>query len=191
MSQTSTAKLRHLRIAPRKTRFVADVIRGMSLNEAEAQLLLSPRRPSVVLLKLLRSAAANAKLHLKVGSDVLFIKEIRVDEGPKLKRWMPRARGAAAQIQKKTSHITITLGVSTTAKKAKYTFRETPKKKGKAVKKTKHEHDKTEGSKEENKEGAIDEMPKKSARANERDASRDKRSSGRGFMKKIFQRKVV
>lgn len=108
---TQTAKLNYLRIAPRKTRSVADLIRGLSVNDAEAQLLVQRRRPSKALLKLLRSAVANAKNN-KMNADHLFIKEIRVDGGPMLKRYLPRARGSASPLQKKMSHVTLVLGVN-------------------------------------------------------------------------------
>ena len=107
---TQTAKLNYLRIAPRKVRSVADLIRGMSVNNAEAQLLITRRRPAQPILKLLRSAIANAK-NKQMNPDHL-IAEIRVDNGPMLKRIMPRARRFASQIQKKMSHVTIVLGVN-------------------------------------------------------------------------------
>ncbi len=103
-----TAQLRYLRIAPRKTRSVADLIRGMHVNDAEAQLMVQRRRPAKAILKLLRSAVANAKNN-KLDAGHLFVAEIRVDNGPMLKRFLPRARGSASPIQKKMSHVTITL----------------------------------------------------------------------------------
>ena len=108
---TQTAKLNYLRIAPRKVRSVADLIRGMSVNNAEAQLLMVRRRPAGPLLKLLRSAVANAK-NKQINPDHLFITEIRVDQGPMLKRMLPRARGSASAIQKKMSRVTLVLGVN-------------------------------------------------------------------------------
>jgi large subunit ribosomal protein L22 len=107
----STAQLRYLRIAPRKVRSVADLIRGLPVNDAEAQLMVQRRRPAKPILKLLRSAVANAK-NKSQNVDHLFISEIRVDQGPMLKRYLPRARGSASPIQKKMSHVTITLGVN-------------------------------------------------------------------------------
>jgi large subunit ribosomal protein L22 len=109
--ETQTAKLNYLRIAPRKTRSVADLIRGLSVNEAEAQLMVQRRRPAKAILKLLRSAVSNAKNN-KLNADHLFVKEIRVDGGPMLKRYLPRARGSASPIQKKMSHVTIVLGTN-------------------------------------------------------------------------------
>ena len=108
--ETFSAKLSNLRIAPRKVRLVADLIRGTSVTNAQQQLKFSTKRASGPLLKLLNSAMTNAKnIKESVEDDSLYIKDIFVDEGPKLKRHRPRARGVAYQIQKKTSHITIIL----------------------------------------------------------------------------------
>lgn len=104
-----TAKLRYLRIAPRKVRLVADLIRGKSVEEAQTILNFIQKKPASVLAKLLKSAIANAKNNFQLKPENLYISKITVDEGPKLKRWMPRARGQAYEIQKKTSHITIWL----------------------------------------------------------------------------------
>lgn len=104
------AKLSYLRIAPRKVRLVADLIRNKNTINAKNQLKFSKKRAAKPLLKLLNSAVSNAKnLDDQINMDTLFIKEIFVDEGPKLKRSRPRARGMAYEIQKKTSHITLVL----------------------------------------------------------------------------------
>ena len=95
-----TAQLRYLRIAPRKVRSVADLIRGLPVQDAEAQLMVQRRRPAKPLLKLLRSAVANAKNN-KQNADHLFISEIRVDQGPMLKRMLPRARGRRRRSRKR------------------------------------------------------------------------------------------
>ncbi len=102
------ATLRYLRIAPRKVRLVADLIRGKSVEQAQTVLKFTIKRAAQPLLKLLNSAAANAKSQESLTSN-LYISKITVDEGPKYKRWMPRARGQAYEIQKKTSHVTIVL----------------------------------------------------------------------------------
>lgn len=112
MATEYTAKLNYLRMAPRKVRSVADLIRGLSVNNAEAQLLVQRRRPSKAILKLLRSAVANAKNNKQLNLEYLFVSSIRVDQGPMLKRMLPRARGSASPIQKKMSHVTIVLGVN-------------------------------------------------------------------------------
>jgi large subunit ribosomal protein L22 len=102
------AKLSYLHMAPRKVRLLANLIKGMPVNRAEAQLLFNRRRPAGVLLKLLRSAIANAKAQ-KLSSDRLYVKSIQVNKGPMMKRSLPRARGMATPIQKKMSHITLVL----------------------------------------------------------------------------------
>jgi len=104
-----TAKLRYLRIAPRKVRLVADLIRGKKVSQALRLLQFTPKRAALSLEKLLRSALANARHNFGLEEDNLYISKITVDEGPKLKRWMPRARGRAFEIQKKTSHVTLVL----------------------------------------------------------------------------------
>ena len=104
-----TAKLRYLRIAPRKVRLVADLIRGKPVEEVQTILNFTQKRAALPILKLLKQAIANAKNNFQMKEKNLYISKILVDEGPKLKRVMPRARGHADEIQKKTSHITIIL----------------------------------------------------------------------------------
>ena len=103
------AKLRYLKIAPRKVRLVADLIRGKIVEQARTILQFRVKKAAQPLLKLLNSAIANAKHNFQLEEKNLFISKITVDEGPRHKRWMPRARGMAAEIQKKTSHITLVL----------------------------------------------------------------------------------
>lgn len=103
------AKLRHLRIAPRKVRLVVDLIRGKKVEEARVLLSFTTKKASQALLKLLNSAVANAKNNFQLDPAHLYISKITADEGPKYKRWMARARGQASPIQKKTSHITLVL----------------------------------------------------------------------------------
>lgn len=104
-----TAKLRYLRIAPRKVRLVADLIRGKRIEEAQNTLNFTIKKAAIPLLKLLRSAVANAKNNFQLDESNLYIAKILVDEGPKYKRWRARARGRAEEIQKKVSHITVVL----------------------------------------------------------------------------------
>lgn len=103
------AKLNYLRMAPRKVRLVASLLRGLSVNEAEAQLILMRKRAAKPILKLLRSAVDGAKGKKGMNIDKLIVSSIMVDGGPMLKRYMPRAQGRMAEIQKKMSHITMTL----------------------------------------------------------------------------------
>lgn len=106
------AKLNYLRMPPRKVRAVAELLKGLSVNEAEAQLLAQRRRAAAPLLKLLRSATASAKHNQRIEPEKLYVESIRVDQGPMLERSLPRARGMATPIQKKMSHVTLVLGES-------------------------------------------------------------------------------
>jgi len=103
------AKLRYLRISPRKVRLVADLIREKKIEEAQAILRFTIKKAARPLLKLLKSALASATNNFQIEESNLYISKILVDEGPKYKRWRARARGQAFEIQKKTSHITIVL----------------------------------------------------------------------------------
>ncbi len=102
-------KLKYLRIAPRKVRLVADLVRGKRAEEAQTILNFTTKKAAQPLLKLLNSALASARNNLQLEAANLYVSEISVDEGPKLKRWMARARGQASEIQKKTSHVNLVL----------------------------------------------------------------------------------
>lgn len=103
------AKLNYLRIAPRKVRLVADLIRGKKIEEAKTLLDFSLKKASRPLKKLLDSTIANATNNFQLDKKNLQISKITVDGGPTLKRWRARARGRAAPIQKRTSSITLIL----------------------------------------------------------------------------------
>ena len=105
------ASLKNYRQSPRKVRLVADLVRGKSVSQALTELTFLPKRASEVMKKLITSATANAEHNFKVSTDNLFIKEITVDKGITLKRYRPRARGVAKRINKRTSNISLTLGV--------------------------------------------------------------------------------
>ena len=102
------AKLRYLRISPRKSRLVVDLIRGKSVDEAINILTFTKRAASEPVRKLLESAISNAE-EQEANVDRLFVREIFVDEGPTLRRFRPRAMGRATRINKRTSHITCVL----------------------------------------------------------------------------------
>ena len=116
---TASAKLRYLRIAPRKVRLVVDLIRGKKVTEAQNILRFARKKGADPVLKTLNSAVASAKANKQLDESGLYISKITVDEGPKLKRWLPRARGVASPMQKKVSHITIELDAIKGAKKIK------------------------------------------------------------------------
>jgi large subunit ribosomal protein L22 len=107
--QKAKAVARYVRIAPRKVRLVVDLIRGKEVGEAIAILRHTPKSSSPVLEKLINSALANAENNHNMDVNNLYISEAYVDEGPTMKRFMPRAMGRAARILKRTSHITVVL----------------------------------------------------------------------------------
>lgn len=110
------AKLRHVRISPKKVRLVTNFISGKSVNEALSLLPVVFKRSSLVVTKLLQSAIANAKDRYGVSADDLKIKTIMVNKATDLKRWRPAAFGQAHPYKKHSSHIEIVLAVSDGAK---------------------------------------------------------------------------
>ncbi len=118
------AKLSNYRQSPRKVRLVTDLVKGKKVEDALVQLSFLPKRASLPVEKLVRSAVANAQTK---GKDIanLVISNIEVNEGAVLKRIMPRARGSASRINKRTSHVTVSLSEVEEKK---------PKKTAKAVK---------------------------------------------------------
>ncbi|MEE2961125.1 MAG: 50S ribosomal protein L22 [Myxococcota bacterium] len=103
------AKLRWLRMSPRKVRLVIDQIRGKDVEQALNVLDFSPKAAAVPVAKLLRSAVANAEVKGSFDLDRLFVELATVDEGPMWRRWRPRAMGRATRVRKRTSHITLEL----------------------------------------------------------------------------------
>ncbi|MFV0499821.1 MAG: 50S ribosomal protein L22 [Bacilli bacterium] len=103
----SKASVKTIRIAPRKVRLVLDLVRGKSVSEAVAILDNTNKAASPVVKKIVMSAVANAIHNYSMDEDSLYIKEIRADEGPTLKRFQPRAQGRAFRINKRTSHISV------------------------------------------------------------------------------------
>jgi large subunit ribosomal protein L22 len=101
------AVTRHLRIAPRKARLVADVIRGKKVEEALTLLDFMPKKAARMITKTLKSVLANAENTQRVDVDQLYVRRIFVDGGTTLKRFLPRAHGRATPLRKRTSHVTI------------------------------------------------------------------------------------
>ena len=103
----SRAYLKYARISPRKVQIVLDLIRGKDAGTAMAILKNTPKAASEYLVKLLKSAVANAEHNFNMDVSKLYVSECFVCPGPTLKRMMPRARGSADRILKRTSHMTI------------------------------------------------------------------------------------
>lgn len=101
------AKTKYVRISPRKARYAADLIRGLSVEKATLQLVYSKLRGGRLLKKTLDSAVANAETQMDVRRENLKIAEVRVDPGPIMRRAKPRSRGSSVPVNKRTSHFTI------------------------------------------------------------------------------------
>jgi large subunit ribosomal protein L22 len=101
------AQVRHVRMSAYKAREVLDLIRGLSVGEAQEVLQFTERSASEVISRCLASAAANAQHNDELDPDTLYVSTCYADEGPTLKRWRPRARGRATRIRKRMCHITI------------------------------------------------------------------------------------
>ena len=179
---TASAKLRYLRIAPRKVRLVVDLIRGKSVVEAQNILRFTTKRGADPVLKTLNSAVASAKENKQLDESALYISKITVDEGPKLKRWLPRARGVASPLQKKVSHINIELEAIKGAKKMKV------EKKAPVVKEPE--------TKAPEKTPAKEETPVVAEKAPERpkfrpEVAKKSTPKQRGGLSRFFRRKVI
>jgi len=103
------AKLRYARLSPQKTRLVVDMVRGKQVQDALNILKFSPQKAAAVVSKLVSSAVANAEQKGVADVDRLYVKTIMVDQGPALRRFLPRAQGRATRIRKPTSHVTVVL----------------------------------------------------------------------------------
>lgn len=101
------ASVKYTRMSANKVRFMLDQIRGSHVAEAKRVLMFSPRAAAVDIHKVLDAAIANAETVLNAQADSLFVSRCWADEGPTLKRFMPRAQGRATKIRKRTVHITL------------------------------------------------------------------------------------
>jgi large subunit ribosomal protein L22 len=172
-----TAKLKYLRIAPRKVRLTADLIRGKKAIDAQNALRFLPNKPAGVILKLLNQALANARNNFKLEEANLYISKLTVDGGPILKRFRPRARGSANEIQKKTSHILIVLDEIKKGVKKEATD---------AIKETEKQNLTEKEIITENQEKSA--KPKKARTESEKDKARPQKIDG--AKRKIFRRQT-
>ncbi len=108
----ATARLSNIRIAPRKMRVIANLVRGQKVDKAINSLRFLNKAGSREFFKLLVSAVANAEDQGQDEVDELLVRTVTVDQGPTLKRWRPRAQGRATRIQKKTSHVFVELATA-------------------------------------------------------------------------------
>ncbi|CAP18533.1 50S ribosomal protein L22 [Candidatus Phytoplasma mali] len=108
----SKAIIKKVSIAPRKARLVVDLIRGKEIKVAKAILMFTPKSASSIVLKLLNSAEANLAQNINLKSNDFYISEVYVNEGIRLKRLFPRAKGSGDMIKKRTSHIVLKLSMA-------------------------------------------------------------------------------
>jgi len=101
------AEHKFARISPRKVSIVCDLIRGKDVKTAQALMMQTPKAASELMIKVLKSAVANAENNFDMDPDKLYVKATYANPGPILKRGMPRAQGRMYRINKRTSHITI------------------------------------------------------------------------------------
>lgn len=184
------AKAKYIRMSPRKIRLVADVVRGMNVTKALDQLQFNQKWAAEPIAKVVNSAVANAVNNFELSQENLFIKAITVDEGPSLKRWMPKAHGRATKILKKMSHVNVILGElkDSGVKEGKKQKLEAPIKLGKVKGESSVE---VKGEKEEAKP-ATKEKGKKvvaSHGAEGRHGHAKIEGGKKGFVDKLFQRK--
>lgn len=189
------AKAKFIRQSPTKIRLVADLIRKLPVGQALDQLKFSGKRAAGPVIKLIESAMANAEHNFELAKDNLFVKEITIDQGPTLKRWMPRAHGRATPIRKKLSHINLVLEEIKPSGKAaaKKTVLEAPVKLGVQPKKESSVKIK-ESVKEEIVEPKGEEMKEKGKvitdpRMEGRRGHAKAEGGAKGFAAKMFRRK--
>ncbi len=190
------AKAKFIRMSPKKVRLVTNLVKTMPVEKALNQLRFINKLASKPVIKLINSAVANAEHNFELQKDNLFIKELKVDEGPALKRSMPRAHGRATPIIKKTSHINLVLGeikVSKTVKAKKQEIAapvklETQPKKESEVKIKESAKKETAEVKEDNikEKGKTIVDPRMEGRHGH---AKIEGSGSKGFATKIFRRK--
>lgn len=104
------AEAKYLQMSPRKVRLVVDVVRGLPVSRALATLQFMPQRAAKDVYKVVKSAAANAENNFSLEPETLVVKEIFANEGPRLKRFRPRAHGRVSPLLKRSTHITAIVG---------------------------------------------------------------------------------
>ena len=107
LATQASATARTVRVTTRKAKLVLDLIRGKDVKEAMGILKFTPNKAARITYKVVKSAVANASHNFQMDEDKLYVKECYANEGITLKRYMPRAKGSASPIMKRTSHITV------------------------------------------------------------------------------------
>lgn len=189
------ASLKNLRISPRKVRLLADLVRGMEVKDALAQLQFTSKQAGKPLLKLVKSAISNAENNFSLDKNNLKINTISVNEGFTLKRWLPRAHGRATVLRKRSSHVDLVLAeiVSSGQKEAKKQIIDKPVNINEIGQKTKKEKSEKISKKSENIKNDKDKQAEKKIEANDskHPSSHDKvdNQNVKGSSRKMFRRK--
>lgn len=188
------AKLNNLRISPRKVRLVADLVRGLDVDEALDQIGISYKRASSPMKKLISSAISNGENNLGIDRDNMYIESVLVDAGPSLKRWMPKAYGRASQILKRTTQIEITLAerVEGKGRKSQEELEEARKKRMEA--KMKREKELRKEAEEKEASAKKETAAKVSEKTKEKTTEKGKileEKKGKGWASRIFRRKSM
>lgn len=183
-----SAKLKNLRIAPRKVRLTSNLIKGMNAIEALSQLETHVKRSNPYMKKLLMSAISNSENNFGLDKDNLYIFDVVVDAGSTLKRWMPKAYGRAGQILKRTSKIEIILEERVEGKGRKSKEQMEKEKQAKSDERKKAE--KAASKEIEENEKKEEKAETKSKTAENKELSKKVEKKG-GITSKIFRRKSM
>ena len=189
--KTQKAQLNYLTIAPRKVRLIANTIKGMTIAEAQAQLLLRPHRAAEALLKLLNSAVSNAKNNLSLTADALRISAIWVDPAPVLKRSLPRAQGRATSIFKRMSHVTIELSEMGAVKAPRFVIVEPAKKAASAAKPAKIKKPVATRTATKEEQAADLEHSRPEKKTTDTKEAAERKPNNRGTFRRFFNRKSI
>lgn len=188
-----TATLKNLRISPRKVRLVADAVKGMNTDAALVQVKNIIKRSSEDIEKLIKSAVANAENNFGIDADNLYIQDIQVGEGPRMKRWLPRAHGRATLLLKRTCHVYLTLEEKEEGKNRKSKEQLEKERAERAAEKEKmmKEYEKAMEAEATENETQEEEGTQKAAVKKGTAKAAGKKGQQEGWMKKVFQRKAV
>jgi len=189
------AKMKNLRIAPRKTKLVADLVRGLDTEEALIQLDHCPKKTATYIKKLILSAMANGENNFGIDKKNMYISEIFVGAGPVLKRWMPKAFGRAGRILKRTSQITVVISEKIEGEGRKSPEQLEKERKARLEEKKKLEKEARKNQEQTEKEENKEKKKKPSLKSDnvaKKEVEKDKnKSEKKGWASKIFRRKSM
>lgn len=185
-----SANLKNLRIAPRKSRLVANLIKGLDVQDALNQLSVTIKGASSPMAKLIESAAANGENNFGLDKNNLYIFDARIEDGVKMKRWMPKAFGRAGRILKRSSNMKIVLEERVEGKNRKSQEQINKERKERMEKKIKAEREARKEQEEKEKDGKEGKKAPEESKE-DRTATKTRKTKERGFMGRIFRRKSM